>query len=89
MIFSLHRQCTIRYDPSRLQTHLMKLCEFLLFVSNLDPKQPTKETRNHPELCLLNDDHPAENEIEEEERVDGQEGSVFLDLGTTQKVHRG
>jgi hypothetical protein len=61
----------------------------LLYVVILDPKQPTEETHDLPEVCLLNDDHPAENEIKEEERVDGQERSVFLNLGTTQKVHRG
>lgn len=39
-------------------------------------------------LSLLNNDHPAKNKVKQEERINGEERSVFLNLGSSEKVYR-
>jgi hypothetical protein len=77
-VFPLNRARRSKY-------HLLSIPTLPFRLGETAYKNPPTRRRRH----LLDDDHPTKHEIKQEQRVDGQERSIFLDLGPSQKVHRG
>lgn len=61
-----------------------------LRIPHPPPAQPDRQLeQSYSYRHLLDDDHPTENEIKQEQRIDGQETPIFLDLRASQEIHRG